>query len=284
MHAAVSSRQGVSPLLDRLGECLGAAVRQTVWQADRLAGAPGRVLPSGHPALDRELPGGGWPGQALTDILLPPGLGCEWRLLGPALGRACGPGEVVVLVGAPPAEPHLAGLEAWDLRAHQVVWVRDLSPTQALWAAEQALHCRQAAAVLAWLPQARPEALRRLQAHAQRGEAPLFVFRPAHRQTESCAAPLRVLVAPGRPWSLSVRLLKRRGPAHGGAIELPGLPPGLAPALAPRLRSLRPAEVRAIPFRPTEVRHGADLADAAAAARAAGALAGGARAPVALRP
>jgi protein ImuA len=283
MHAAVSSGQGEVPLLDRLGECLGP-VRQAVWQADRLAGAPGRVLPSGHPALDRELPGGGWPCQALTDILLPPALACEWRLLGPALARACGPGEVVVLVGAGPAEPHVAGLEAWGLGARQVVWVRDLAPAQALWATEQALHCRQAAAVLAWLPQARPEALRRLQAHAQRGDAPLFVFRPAARQAESCAAPLRVLVGPGRPWSLSVRLLKRRGPAHAGSIELPGLPPGLAPALAPRLRSLRPAGVPpVVSSRPIEVHHGTDLADATRAPRTAGTLACGARAPAAAR-
>jgi protein ImuA len=43
------------------------------------------VLASGHAALDAQLPGGGWPVGALTELLLPhPGVG-ELRLLAPAL-------------------------------------------------------------------------------------------------------------------------------------------------------------------------------------------------------
>ncbi len=250
MHAADSSGQGVATLSDPSGVPWDARLGQALWRASELGRAPGRVLPSGHAALDRELPGGGWPGQSLTDLLVSPGLGCEWRLLGPALRRACAAGEAVVLVGSPAGQPHGPGLAAWGVPARQVVWLKELTPSQALWATEQALHCRQTAAVLAWLPQARPEALRRLHAHAQRGEAPLFVFRPEACRAQSCAAPLRLVISAGRPWSLKVQLLKRRGPPHDGHIELPVLPSGLAPLIAPRLRSLmspaRPAPVRSL--------------------------------------
>jgi len=59
--------------------------RRDIWRGDSLnrAGAP--VVSSGFPALDAELPGGGWPAGALTEILpAHEGIG-ELRLLGPAL-------------------------------------------------------------------------------------------------------------------------------------------------------------------------------------------------------
>ena len=56
-----------------------------LWRAAQLGRATGAGLPTGFPVLDAELPGGGWPRQALTELLLPhPGVG-EWRLLAPVL-------------------------------------------------------------------------------------------------------------------------------------------------------------------------------------------------------
>ena len=39
-----------------------------IWRAAALARPAGRALPSGHAALDAQLPGGGWPVGALVEI------------------------------------------------------------------------------------------------------------------------------------------------------------------------------------------------------------------------
>ena len=57
-----------------------------LWQGDRLARAEDAVA-SGFAALDRELPGGGWPQASLAELLLDhEGIG-ELRLVLPALKR-----------------------------------------------------------------------------------------------------------------------------------------------------------------------------------------------------
>src|SRR5258706_14910581 len=58
-----------------------------IWRADEVAGAAAPGLSTGHPALDAELPGGGWPAGQLIELLLEhAGVG-ELSLLAPALAR-----------------------------------------------------------------------------------------------------------------------------------------------------------------------------------------------------
>ena len=59
--------------------------RNDIWRGDSLNRAGTPVVSSGFKELDAELPGGGWPAGALTEILpAHEGIG-ELRLLGPAL-------------------------------------------------------------------------------------------------------------------------------------------------------------------------------------------------------
>ena len=95
--------------------------------------------------------------------------------------------------------------------------------------------------LVSWLPQARPEQIRRLQVCAQACEGPVFLFRPAAAQHEASAAPLRVFATFGLDWALQVHVLKRRGPAHEGVVTLPSVPGGLEAVLTPRL--LRPSQL-----------------------------------------
>ncbi|MEI8324881.1 MAG: hypothetical protein WCH44_05835, partial [Betaproteobacteria bacterium] len=77
MSAAPAPVVPIDPLLAAAG----------VWRADQLAHAASSVLVSGHPALDAQLPGGGWPVGALTELLqMQSGTG-EWGLLLPALAQ-----------------------------------------------------------------------------------------------------------------------------------------------------------------------------------------------------
>lgn len=202
--------------------------RAAVWRADALARPIAAVLATGHPVLDSELPGGGWPVGAMVEILQAQSGQNEWRLLLPALARArSGP---VLLVGAPHM-PFGPGLAAHGLAPERLLWVSASPPAARMWACEQALRCTDVAAVLAWLPQARAEQLRRLQMAASEYAKLLFVMRPAQVQTESSPAVLRVLVAlHGDGDDLRLELLKRRGP--------PCLQPLLLPARIGRLAAL----------------------------------------------
>ncbi len=198
-------------------------IHADVWHAHALSQAPQQVLATGDAALDAQLPGGGWPVGALTEILQPAGVHSEWRLLLPALA-ACGPAPVV-LVGAPHV-PFAPALAAQGLAARRLLQVQALSPALRLWAAEQALRCADVSAVLAWLPQARADALRRLQMAAAEYSKLLFVMRPASAQAEASPAALRLQVQPkSRPaWpdGIEVGLLKRRGPPLDQPLHLSG--------------------------------------------------------------
>ena len=233
-----------------------------LWLASSLSAGDSRCVASGFAALDAELPGGGWPTRGLSEILsASPGL-LEWRLLAPALrGLLSGPVDAApkrrapprraaqrpLLLINPPHTPHLPGLQACGLAAQQLVWISAGTPQQQLWATEQAIKSNAAAAVLAWLPQARPEQLRRLQSHAQATDAPVFIFRPLSAAAQSSAAPLRVRASPGLDWGLDVQILKRRGPAHEQALHLPALPAELAQVLSPRMLA---AAFPPVPHRP----------------------------------
>ena len=214
-----------------------------VWRADALACAAGATVASGHGALDAELPGGGWPLGAISEILQPPGVCQEWRLLLPALTRTCGP---VVLVG-PPQVPFGPGLAAQGLDARRLLWVGAAAPAARLWATEQALRCAEVVVVLAWLPQVRTEQLRRLQLAAQTHSKLLFVLRPAAAQSESSPAVLRLLLvralaADVASDALRVQILKRRGAPLAHTLVLSARPAGLAVLLALRGDSQGPGQ------------------------------------------
>ena len=206
-----------------------------VWRATELPAAQGPTLPTGHLLLDAVLPGGGWPLGAVVDILQPqPGI-AELRLLGPALASVVGTGHDLAFV-SPPMPPHPAGIEQLGIDARQLVWIRADAPLDRLWAVEQLVRAGSAGAVVAWLPRAAPDQIRRLQVCAQACEGPVFLCRPADAARESSAAPLRVLLEPGLAWEIQVQLLKCRGRVASERLSIPSVPPGMAPILTPRTR------------------------------------------------
>ena len=223
-----------------------------VWHAHALAAAPTRVQATGNALLDAQLPGGGWPVGAMTEVLQSSGVHCEWRLLLPALAR-CGQGPVV-LVGAP-LLPFAPALAAQGLAAQRLLWIAAQAPAQRLWATEQALRCAEVDAVLLWLPLsrssrplqqdgARTDQLRRLQMAAAEHTKLLFVMRPAQAQSEASPAVLRLQVDVSAQHSdaLQVHLLKRRGPPLDEPLTLQACSPRLAMQLALSAGLLKPLQ------------------------------------------
>lgn len=211
-------------------------VADALWRGHEIGAPLARVHPSGWDALDRELPGGGWPCRALTEVLQTRAGAHEWRLLAPCLPRLAGTGQRRALVG-PPWVPHGPGLQHLGLPARQLIWVQAHSEAERLWASEQLIRANACGALLAWLPQASPEALRRLQVSAQGNDGLVLLFRPQAARHQASPAPLRLLVQHGADWTLRVHLLKRRGAPHEGELRLPSVPGGLDAVLTPRLRA-----------------------------------------------
>ncbi len=241
------------------------ALHPALWRAHQLGRHREGTCATGFALLDAELPGGGWPHSALTELLLPhTGVG-EMRLLAPALaalggqsggqsggqgGGQGGPGSAhagsrSILLFDPPALLcgwALAQLGV-DARALIVIHGRagprqhSLVNPDLLWALEQALRSGHAAAVLAWLPaRLRAEHLRRLQLAAQAHAGPVFVFSGIEARCKPSPAPLRLSLACAEPDVLAVRLLKRRGPQCGGVLHLE-LPAVLGAALREHLQA-----------------------------------------------
>jgi protein ImuA len=222
---------------------LPGSVAQAIWRGTDLGQAGQAVVASGFPALDAQLPGGGWPCNALTELLQPQPALCEWRLLSPALARLAAGGGQILLVG-PPKRPHAPGLVQFGITDESIVWIAADTPAERLWSTEQLVKANpRGGAILAWLPQARAEQLRRLQVHAQSCDCPVFLLRPEATQLDASPAPLRVLSTLGPDWALHVHILKRKGALLDGPLVLPCVPGTLASVLTPRL--LRPSRLLA---------------------------------------
>src|SRR3981081_1839618 len=112
--------------------------RPDIWRGDSLSRAGTPAIPCGFPGLDAELPGGGWPAGALTEILpAHEGIG-ELRLLGPALAGLSKRGLRLVWI-APPHLPYAPALAAAGIDVANLVIVRTASRKETLWAGGPAL-------------------------------------------------------------------------------------------------------------------------------------------------
>ena len=229
--------------------CLPTSVTAMLWRGDEFGASQTSVLPTGFALLDAQLPGGGWPCGTLTELLQPQPSVVEWRLLGPALRQIAARGRTVVVV-APPKPPHPPGLRHAGIDPTHFVWLQAEAPAERLWCTEQLVRSNACGAVIAWLPQARSEQIRRLQVGAQGCEGPVFLCRPAAAAHEASAAPLRVHVTFDLDWHLHVRVVKRRGPVHDGVIRLRSVSGGLDAVLTPRLQ--QPTSLTSPPLETTD--------------------------------
>lgn len=217
-----------------------------VWRADACA-APTGAWPTGHAALDAQLPGGGWPAGGLVELLCAqPGL-YEGALLAPhwaAMTQAQPAGRLAwVTLGHSPWRLHAPGVLRLGLQPEQLLCLQPATEADAAWAVEQVLHSAGVLGVW-WLTRhAQPQHLRRLQWAAQARGIPVFASRPLACRQDPSPAPLRLHLQAGPEQSLRVHILKRQGPRHEQALNLPcptpvhllprALPPSSLPSSSP---------------------------------------------------
>ena len=217
----------------------------SVWRAGELGSTPLQaVTATSYAALDKVLPGGGWPLGALIEILQPQAGIHEWGLVVSTLAALQheSPRQLMVLAGMPylPFGPAL-GARQLNMQRLLCIHARQGDAPTLLWATREALQCADVSAVLAWLPDARSAHLRRLQIAAHAHNKLLFVFRPLRAQNESSPAPLRLLLegTAHDAGNLLVHVLKRRGPPLAAPVLLDTRPARLAALLAASRERLR---------------------------------------------
>jgi hypothetical protein len=192
-----------------------------LWRAREQNGAacaPG--LPTGFAALDRCLPGRGWPRQGLVEILTDHyGIG-ELSLLMPALAALCRAGheEGWLAWVSPPYQPYAPALAACGIDVGRLLIVR-AQPAE--WAMEQALRSAACSAVLGWAAFRDSRVLRRLQLAAEQAHCLAVIFRQLREAGRPSPAVLRIALGAGSK-GLEVRILKRRG-GQATSVWLGGL-------------------------------------------------------------
>ncbi len=204
-----------------------------IWRGAELARSACPGIASGFAALDAELPGGGWPRAALTEILPQyEGIG-ELRILGPALAELAAQGKFIAWI-APPYLPYAPALAAAGIALERVVIVKTARDGDSLWAAEQALRSAACGGVLAWPREIHFAQLRRLQLAAEGGRCLAVLFRPTQAAREPTPAVLRIALATSAG-GLTLSILKRRGAPLSRPILLPALsaPPAAAGSSPP---------------------------------------------------
>jgi hypothetical protein len=225
--------------------------QHSVWRGAAFA-RPAGVVPTGYGSLDHELPGGGWPSGALTEILGGlRGIG-ELQVVMPALAALSSAGKRIVWL-APPHLPYAPALAAAGIDLANLAVVRAPGRRDALWAAEQVLRAGTCCALLAWFHRASYPELQRLATAAESGGAFVTLFRPREAEREPSPACLRIALEPAAG-ELALRILKRRGPPAGAPLRLPLKRPahalGRAPFSAPASRDPRAHRRLGVPVHP----------------------------------
>ncbi|GAC1622289.1 MAG: translesion DNA synthesis-associated protein ImuA [Nevskia sp.] len=174
--------------------------------------------PSGFVALDRRLPGGGWPVGALTELYPETqGIG-EMQLVLPWVARLTQAGGRVAFVD-PPHLLYAPALVQAGVYLPRSLLIRPQSEAGGLWATEQVLRAGACGAALIWPPTLDQTALRRLQLAAEAGRTTALLFREPQAAAESSPAALRLRLAARAGGGLLVDIFKCRGGAPA-VVEL----------------------------------------------------------------
>ena len=219
-----------------------------LWLGHQLGRTGSQVVSTGFAALDAQLPGGGWPRRALSELLLPhAGIG-EMRLVAPCLVATQAAGRLVMIFD-PPASLCAGALGQLGFAVDDLLVIhtraRVIPGSDSLWALEQALKSGHVGAVIAWLPpRLRAERLRRLQLAAHNHDGAAFVMREVAASARPTASPLRLGLRAGGADRLQVSVLKRRGPPLEADLQLEL--PAVLSAAARRRADIDPGRVSAL--------------------------------------
>lgn len=193
-------------------------LRETgLWRASSIDCEYKKSCKSGFPQLDRQLPGGGWPADGVTEILHSRyGVG-EFRLLAPALARLSHEQSRWLLLVNPPYIPYPPALAQAGVDLASILVTQPKTTRDYLWVLEKALASQSCSAVLSWPGTIHMKQIRRLQVASKEGHCWNVLFRPKSAIQYASPAELRVRLRPlelpptMENSAVEVKILKRRG-------------------------------------------------------------------------
>ncbi len=194
-----------------------------IWSGNHWRQSQPEAHPSGYARLDAELPGGGWPVGAVTEILYQrPGQG-ELRLLLPALAQLSRNDNRWQTWFNPPFQPYGPGLAHWGIALDRLLVCQAPAMDDLLWSLEQCLTTGGSHAIVAWVEKLDKARMRRLQLAAEKGRIPVFLLRPARFEQAPSVAALRLSLRLTQPNQAHIAILKRRAgwPVQDIGFHLP---------------------------------------------------------------
>jgi len=168
---------------------------------------------TGWPAIDRLLPGGGYPQDSVTELLIRDEGTGELSLLLPALAArlSAQPTRQIGLI-SPPHALNAPALLAADIDCTRAPVIACRDDSERVWAVEQMARSQAFCGFVLWSDTLDDRALRRLQLAAESGACPVFVYRPLRQAGQRSPAALRLAISNNRDGQ-RIEVLKCRGPA-----------------------------------------------------------------------
>ena len=174
------------------------------------------TIKTGFAELDAALPGGGWPANALVEIVTAQwGIG-ELRLLLPIVAQLSNQQYWVIWI-APPYIPYAQALEQSDVELSRTLVITPNDSNEALWSMEKILQAKACGMALAWPDKLTHRVTRRLQLAAEAGNSLGVIFQAAN--TETSPAAVRLQLSPADD-ALQICILKARGGYRRRTIQL----------------------------------------------------------------
>ncbi len=173
------------------------------------------VIPTGIPALDELLPGGGWPRKGLVEIMVPDDHADAIALLLPTLAQVSRQGRWLAMV-APPYLPRTRVFTHAGVQAAQLLQVNPHPGRSGLWTVESMLRSGRCDIIMAW-PGCDTELMdKRLQKAATIGRSLAVLFRVEGRDRSTSHADIRLKLAVNETGRV-VYLVNSRGEMLSGA-------------------------------------------------------------------
>ena len=196
-----------------------------VWRAgDSINHGVGGIA-TGFTLLDAVLPGGGWPANALVEIITPQwGIG-ELQLLMPVMLKFNREQRWLVWI-APPYIPYPPALQELGIDISRIMVLqpeqgstgkKNNASNDVIWSMEKALRAEQCGMILAWPQRITTTAIRRLQLAAESGHTLGILFRQFVAKTSPAALRIQ-LMAVGD--DLQLHILKARGGCRTRCIHI----------------------------------------------------------------
>ena len=173
---------------------------------------------TGYTALDKALPGNGWPRGAITELVTDTVACGELSLLLPALAQLSQADQWISMID-PPWIPYPSALHGRGLVLEKLLLVRTKDRAESLWACEQVVRGISGGAMLAWPDGLSFSEVRRLQLAAERTQKTVFLFHDGKTASPSSPAALRLQLT-ADDGDLQIKVLKCRGQRPASNIRI----------------------------------------------------------------